>query len=227
MDRVGIEQALAEAEDALARGGKAELGKVGFWKAVNAVKQDPKLVQEYAGRIGQIDGLAFERAVLLKVPASVGTALMVVGTLIGLFLIGWAYQLTSAAQALALLVGTGMLLLTTHSLTHLVVGSAQGMKFTHWFMASLRHPTPGVKVDYSTYLGVPAAKRAWMHASGAITTKLIPFIAIGAGWAMNAPGWAMAILGLIAIGQIIIDIVWSTKTSDWMKFRREMSLSGS
>ena len=227
MDRVGIEQALSDAEESLLRDSEVDLGKLGFWKAVNAVKQQPGLIAEFGDRIGRIDREAFERWALLKIPAGAGTVLMIIGTLVGLFLIGWAYQLSFFRQALALLMGTAILLVTTHGPAHLVVGSAQGMKFTHWFIASLRRPTPGVKVDYGTYLKVPAAKRAWMHASGAITTKLIPFVALGAGWAMKAPGWAMATLGVVAIGQIITDIAWSTKAADWMKFRREMSLSKS
>jgi hypothetical protein len=44
---------------------------------------------------------------------------------------------------------------------------------------------------------------------------------------MGAPGWTMAILGVIAVGQIITDILWSTKASDWKKFRREMAIADS
>lgn len=225
MDRALVEQALSEAEKSLARGDEVDLGKLGFWKAVNAVKQQPGLVAEFGDRIGRTDREVFERRALLSIPVGVGTALMIIGTLVGLFLIGWAYDLTSFLQALALLVGTAILLVTTHGLTHLAVGTAQGMRFTHWFIASMRRPTPGVKVDYATYLRVPAEKRAWMHGSGAIVTKVIPFVSLGAGWAMGASGWTMAILGLVAVGQIITDIVWSTKTSDWKKFRREMALA--
>lgn len=227
MDRAGIEQALAEAEEALAKGGEIDLGKLGFWKAVNAVKQQPGLVAEFGDRIGRIDREVFKRRALLKIPAGMGTVLMIIGTLVGLFLIGWAYNLTSFLQSLALLVGTAILLVTTHGLTHLAVGAAQGMSFTHWFIVSLQRPSPGVKVDYTTYLRVAAEKRAWMHGSAAIVTKLIPFVSLGAGWAMGAPGWAMAILGVVAVGQIITDIVWSTKTSDWKKFRREMAFANS
>lgn len=227
MDRAAIAQTLSEVERALGSGGEVDLGKLGFWKAVNAVKQDPRLVDEFADRIGMMDRTAFERAALVKVPIPVGVALMIVGTLIGLFLIGWAYRLTSTSQALALLIGTGVIMVTTHSLTHLAVGSAQGMKFTHWFIASLRRPNPGVKVDYASYVRVPAAQRAWMHGSGAITTKLIPLVALGAGWAMKAPGWAMTVLAVVAVIQIITDVAWSTKASDWKKFRREMRFSTS
>lgn len=227
MDRAGIEQALSEAEESLARDGQVDLGKIGFWKAVNAVKQQAGLIAEFGDRIGRIDHEAFERSALLRIPVGAGTALMIIGTLAGLFLIGWAYQLTSFVQALTLLVGTAILLVTTHGLTHLAVGTAQGMRFTHWFIASLQRPQPGVKVDYTTYLRVAAEKRAWMHGSAAIVTKLIPFVSLGAGWAMGAPGWTMAILGVVAVGQIITDILWSTKASDWKKFRREMAFADS
>lgn len=225
MDRAEIERVLKAAEVALAEGGKVELKQYGFWKAVNAVKRDRELVEEFADRIGLIDRQAFERWALLKVPVGVGTTLMVVATLVGFFLVSWSYRLSSIGQSLALLGGTAVLLVATHGLTHQIVGGAQGMRFTHWFIGPLSRPQPGVKLDYATYLRVPAQKRAWMHASGPLVTKAIPFLSLGAGWAMRAPGWVMAVLGVIAIGQIITDVLWSTKASDWMKFRREIAFS--
>jgi hypothetical protein len=225
MDRPEIEQALAASEAALARGGKVDLGPYGFWKAVNVVKQTPSLVAEFGDRVARIDQEAFQRGAMVRVPIGLGTALMVIGTLVGLILIGWAYRLTSTAQGFALVGGTVVLLVPTHGLAHLVVGRLQGMRFTHWFIGKVTRPQPGVKVDYATYLRVPARRRAWMHAAGAIVTKLIPFLSLGAGWAMNAPGWAMALLAVLAVGQIITDTVWSTKASDWKKFKREMALA--
>lgn len=227
MDRAGIESALAEAEGALAEGGKVELSKLGFWKAVNAVKKDGDLIDEFADRIGRIDREAFERWALVKVPVGLGTALMVVATLVGLFLLSWSYRLSSTSQSLSLLAATAVLLVATHSLTHQIVGGAQGLRFTHWFIGTLSQPQPGVKIDYATYLRVPARKRAWMHASGPLVTKAVPFIALGAGWAMGAAIWTMAILGVVAVGQIITDVLWSTKASDWKKYRREMSIARS
>ena len=70
---------------------------------------------------------------------------------------------------------SGVLLVTTHGLGHLAVGKARGMKFTHWFVGTMQRPQPGVKLDYATYLRVDAVGRAWMHASGAIVTKIVPF----------------------------------------------------
>jgi hypothetical protein len=97
-----------------------------------------------------------------------------------------------------------------------------GMRFTHWFIGKLTQPQPGVKLDYATYLRAPATSRAWMHASGAIVTKLMPFVFLGAAIAAGVPTWvvwSLVVIGLVVIG---IDIVWSTKKSDWKKFKREM-----
>jgi hypothetical protein len=223
MDRAAIEQILGLSEAAAASG--TDLAGTGFWKAVTAVKGDRATVDDYADRIGRIDRAAFERWPLVKVPISVGTIPMVIGSGVGLALIGWSYRLSGNLQGLALLIGTGIILVTTHGLAHLVTGSLQGMRFTHWFISGWRRPQPGVKVDYATYLRVPARSRAWMHASGALVTKFIPFLSLGAGWAMEAPGWAMALLAALGLAQIVTDIVWSTKKSDWKKFARERSLA--
>ena len=85
------------------------------------------------------------------------------------------------------LLGFGIILVTTHGLTHLAVGTLMGMRFTHWFVGKLTQPQPGVKLDYATYLRAPATSRAWMHASGAIVTKLMPFVFLGAAIAAGVP----------------------------------------
>jgi hypothetical protein len=66
-----------------------------------------------------------------------------------------------------------------------------------------------------------------MHASGAIVTKIMPFAFIGAAIAAGVPDWvpwALVVIGLVEIGT---DIFWSTKSSDWKKYRREMGLARS
>jgi hypothetical protein len=214
VDRAQVESTLTECE-------AGAVDPAPFWRAVNAVKANPGWVRELAGRIGMIDRRLFEDWAAVKVPVAAGTALMVVGTAIGLGLIGYAYYLDGVLQGVLLLAGTVALLVTTHGLAHLVVGALQGMRFTHWFIGSWRRPQPGVKVDYTTYLMVPAGRRAWMHAAGAITTKLIPVVGLGAGWAMGAPGWVMAVLAVLTAGQVVTDVAWSTKSSDWAKFSRE------
>ena len=220
MERAEIERRLDEAEKAVKEG--SGLSGTGFWSAVGAVKRDPALADAYRERIATIDRAAFERWALFVVPAGVGTVLMVVGTLVGLGFVLAAYGASQLWAGLFLLVGTGITLVTTHGLAHLVVGSAVGMRFTHWFVGTLSRPQPGVKVDYATYLATPARARAWMHASGALVTKAIPFFALGPALVIGVPGWVTALLVVVGIVQIATDVLWSTKASDWKKFRREM-----
>ena len=212
---------LSRCEGALAEGGEVDVAALGFWKAVAAIKRHPEWVDDLGRRVGEIDRQAFERWALLKVPARWGTLLMVSGTLLGLLLIGLAYGYEGFGQAALLLIGTGVIMVTTHGLAHLLVGSLQGMTITDWFIGSIKQPQPGVKVDYDSYLRVPAGQRAWMHASGAILTKLVPLVGLGAGLAMNADAWALWLLALVAVAQVVTDIAWSTKASDWKKFKRE------
>jgi hypothetical protein len=216
-----IEAALGRAEAATAGGGG--VGGTGFWKAVGAVKRDPTLVEEHAGRIGRIDRRAFENWALIKIGAAVGTTLAVLGTVAGLMLVLAAYYTDDPWNGVLLVAGTGVTMVTTHGLTHLAVGRLFGMRFTHWFVAGFRAPQPGVKVDYASYLRVPARRRAWMHVSAPIVTKVIPFLALGPALVIPVAWWATATLVVIGLVQIATDLAFSTKTSDWKKYRREMS----
>lgn len=222
MDGSRVGAILDEAELAVSSG--EPVGPTGFWKAVDAVKRDPALVEQYADRIARIDRAAFKSWALVAVPIWLGNMVMIGGTLIGLVLVGWAYYLDGTPSAVVFLLGFGIVLVTTHGLAHLAVGSLMGMRFTHWFMGTLLQPTPGVKLDYATYLRAPASSRAWMHASGAIITKLMPFIFLGAAIAVGVPTWVVWALVIIGLIEIVTDIIWSTKASDWKKFRREMDL---
>lgn len=223
VDRDRIEEALAKAEAAVAAG--AGLEGTGFWRAVAAVKSDPELAAAYGERIAAVDRAAFERWALLTLPIGAGTAIMAAGLVAGLVAVGFAYEVGEPGNAILLLVGAAVILVTTHGLTHLAVGRAFGMRFTHWFIGSLTRPQPGVKVDYATYLAAPARRRAWMHGSGAVTTKLVPFLLVGAAVAAGVPGWVSVVLVAVGILQLVTDAVWSVRSSDWKKFRREMSFA--
>ena len=223
MDDSQIEAALAAAEESLAAG--SSLSGTGFWAAVGALKRQPSLVARFGDRIAAIDQAAFANWALVKVSMGVGTSLMVAGTAAGLALIWWAYYLTGLSASIVFLLGTGALMVTTHGLAHLVVGQLVGIRFTAWFIGSWLQPQPGVKVDYETYLATPPARRAWMHASGAITTKLLPFVLIGAAAASGAQGWVTVALLVIGVVAIVTDVLWSANASDWSRFRREMGFA--
>ena len=223
VDTTQIEATLDEAERAVSSG--SPIGPTGFWRAVAAVKREPNLVEQYADRIARIDRAALKGWALITLPLWLGNVVAVGAVLIGLVLVAWAYSLEGTASGITFLIGFGIVLTATHGLAHLVAGRLMGMRFTHWFVASLKQPQPGVKLDYSTYLRAPATSRAWMHASGAIVTKVMPFAFIGAALAAAIPAWAVTVLLLVGVGQIASDLLWSTKSSDWKKFKREMALS--
>ena len=222
MERQEVEEALSAAQQAVAAGGS--LAGTGFWKAVAIVKRHPGLVDRYASRIAEIDRRAFEGWALFTLGAAMGTALMVLATLVGVALVIWSHGLPDPWNGLVLLgAGGGILVATTHGLGHLVVGRLAGIRFTHWFIGSLSRPQPGVKVDYRTYLRASPRSRAWMHASGALVTKLVPFVILLLALSSDFPSWAGWLLAAQGVLQVVTDAVWSVKLSDWKKFRREMS----
>ena len=215
-----IEASLLAAEQAVARGDG--LKGTGFWKAVGQVKRSPELVDRYADRIAAIDTRAHGNWALFRIPLWVGTTLAASAALIGLVLLFWSVGLGNTAGGLVLLVGMGVLITATHGLAHLAVGQIFGIRFTSWFVGSVQRPQPGVKVDYATYLRTPPNRRAWMHAAGAIVGKIVPFAAIPFALAGDFPWWVMAALLVVGVGQILTDVLWSTKSSDWARFSREM-----
>lgn len=225
MDGIHIDAVLDEAEKAVFAG--SPVAATGFWRAVAAVKRDPALIDAYADRIARIDRAALKAWALVTVPLWLGSVLMIGGTMIGLVLVAWAYSLAGNTAGVVFLLGFGIVLVTTHSLSHLVVGSLMGMRFTHWFIGSVKQPQPGVKVDYATYLRAPATSRAWMHAAGALVTKIMPFAFLGAAIAADVPAWVAWVLVLVGLASITTDILWSTRASDWKKFRREMAFDQS
>ncbi len=222
MDERAVESALASCEQMLAEGRTPDLRAAGFWRAVAAIKRDPALAARYADRAARIDRKAFRLRVRVVLPARVGVVLLTGGLVVDLAFLVAAAQVASPAREILLLVGAAGLDVATHGLAHLVVGAAVGIRFTDWFIDLPKRPQPGFKVDYASYLRTPARSRAWMHASGAIATKLTPFVVLLYALAIGAEPWATVVLAIIGVLQIVSDLTLSVKGSDWKKFRREM-----
>ncbi len=223
MDDAEILAILDGADRSLDEGGS--LDGTGFWEAVAAVKRSPTLVERFGPRLAEIDQRAFAPWPMLTVPIGPGTAIAAGVTAAGLGGVAASYYLDDPWNWIIFGASTIALLGSTHGLAHLVVGRAMGMRFTKWFVAGPRQPQPGVKIDYLSYLRTPARRRAWMHAAGALVTKVVPFALIPAAVAADLPvwvGWGLAALGLAALST---DIFWSTKASDWKKFARERRYS--
>jgi hypothetical protein len=221
VDTHEIEAILDSCEQALSAGGRVDLRSLGFWRAVAAVKRRPDWVARYADRIGALDRAAFERAVQPTLPVGSGTAILSLGALIGLVLVGAVDAVPRRSRGMFVLAGCGLLLGTTHDLAHLVVGSLLGIRFTHWFLDGPTRLQPGLKVDYAAYLRTPAVARAWMHATGALVTKSVPLLVLGLTARAGLPTWTVATLLGIGSVQVATDLLFSVHQSDWKRFRRE------
>ena len=226
MDAREIERTLDEAERLLGRGAPIDLRRLGFWRAVAAVKREPKYVERHADRIAEIDRDAFRRRMPLRFPAALGVAVLMLGSLFGLVVLWLAAAFQPPTKELLVLVGMGAVIVCTHGLAHVIYGTLVGIRFTDWFFDVPFRPQPGFKTDYATYLRAPAAARAWMHASGAIVSKIVPFAVVPYAASINCAAWAILVLVAAGIVTIVIDVVFSVRASDWKRFKREMRLAG-
>jgi len=224
-DPGSIEAELDRIEAAVATG-NTDLRALGFWKVVQRVKLDRALVDAHADRIGRIDAVAFRAGVRLRVPVWVGNTLLALATVVGAVgvVAAFVWQ-TPIWKGLALVAAGAIWSLSVHSPTHWLVGYLVGISWTDAFLGGPPPPRPGLKSDYGTYLRADADSRAWMHASGAIATKLAPFVALAFWPASNAPRWAAVVLAALGVLQIATDVALSTKSSDWKKFLRERAIA--
>jgi hypothetical protein len=225
MDAAAVDHALVSCEQALSGQGVPDLRALGFWRAVAAVKRRPELVDRYAARIATIDRAVFRRRVRLVFPVALGVIALDLGLFSGLLLLGIATFVDHPWREILVLIATGALDATTHGLAHLGVGTFVGIDFTDWFVDLPKRPQPGFKIDYASYLRASPRQRAWMHAAGAIATKLTPFLVIPYAAAIGTDTWAVLVLLALGIVQILTDLLFSVRASDWKKFRREMKLA--
>jgi hypothetical protein len=205
--------------------GSTELSDLGFWRVVGRIKRDPALVATYADQVGRIDARAFRARVRFRVPVWAGNLALVGLLAAGLVAMLLAARTDGVVAGLALLAAGGAWALGVHSPVHWLVGRWVGIRSTDYFLGGPPPPRPGVKIDYATYLRTQPRARAWFHASGAIATKLAPFLAVALSPLTNAPAWAVVAMAVIGLLQIGTDVVFSVRVSDWKKFRREMAVA--
>lgn len=202
--------------------GDTDLSRLGFWRALRQVKADPALSAHWAETVGRIDRKAFEARVRLRFPLWLGNAVLLLGTLVGGLAVVVAMNATNEVVAgIALVAAAAIWSVSVHCLAHWVVGRLVGIRFTGYTFGGPFPPRPGLKTDYATYLRAAPSARARMHASGALATKVAPFVALGFWWASDAPAWAAWACLALGCLQIVTDILLSTKSSDWKKVARE------
>jgi len=206
--------------------GQTDLRALGFWRLLAKVKADPVLAHHWAEQAGRIDRKVFEARALVRVPVWFGNGVLLVGTLAGAVAVAIALRTESETLAgLALVFAALDWSATFHIPAHWLVGRAVGMRFLAYYLRDLMPPFPGLKIDYATYLRIAPETRAWMHASGAIASKIAPLLALAFWPASDAPGWAAWAIAGYEVLIIGTDVFISTRTSDWKRFRREMRIA--
>jgi len=219
------QDAFARISDAL-DAGRTDLGALGFWRLLARVKADPVIARHWADVAGDLDRRAFEARVRLRAPVWLGNAVLILGTLVGALAVGTSLGTDSELLAgVALVAAGGIWSVSWHCLAHWVVGRVVGIAFTSYFLGGPFPPRPGLKTDYGTYLKTAPGARAWMHASGALATKLAPFVALAFWPATEAPWWSAAALAALGVLQIVTDVLFSVRSSDWKKVGRERAVA--
>jgi hypothetical protein len=221
--------------EAAVEAGDTELRGLGFWRVVSLIKRDDELIDRYADQVGRIDAKAFRARIRFRAPVWVGVVLELIGmgVAVGLvaFVVWNAREGVDRTLDVELASGLGLPLAAfalaagIHTFAHYLVGRSVGIRFTDFFFAIPPPPLPGLKTDYGTYLRTGPVARAWMHASGAIATKLAPFAVLAFAPAAQAPGWTVLVLVVLGVFQIATDVLFSTRASDWKKVRRELAVA--
>jgi hypothetical protein len=221
-----LQESFSRIESAVDEGRTDDLRELGYGRLLRQVKADPMLSAHWADQVGRIDRKVFELRRRIRLPVWLGNLILLVGTAVGAGAIVVATRLDDEVLAgLALVASAGVLSVSVHDLAHWVMGRLAGMRFLAYFLDGPFRVQPGLKTDYASYLRVQPGERAVMHASGAVASKVAPFVSAAFWPATEAPAWALwATLG-IGVAQIVTDVVWSTRRSDWKKAGRERRIA--
>ena len=222
--------------------GETDLSDLGFWRLCRQVKLEPRLAEHWADDVGRIDQKAFRARVRPLFPVWLGNSLLLLGSAVLLAALFVAIGLGGDAgdagaqvvPGVIAVAAAGGLSVTLHDLGHWLVGRLVGIRFTHYFLDGPLRIQPGLKIDYASYLRTAPGARAWMHASGALASKIAPFAVFAAVYLPHRaagydlfPSWSLwGILG-IGILQVLTDLLFSRKSGDWKKFMRERRLARS
>jgi hypothetical protein len=222
-DGESYQDAFARMESAV-DAGQTDLSGLGFWRLLRSVKVEPMLAEHWAAQAGRIDRRAFEAGVRFRFPVWFGNLVLLIGVLFGAAATVYGMRSDNpTVSGWAFVVAGATWLVCVHDLAHWAVGRLVGISFLAYYISF--PPWPGLKIDYASYLRAPPAARAWMHAAGALATKVAPFAALGFCLAANGPAWAAWVLSGIGVLQIITDILLSRTRSDWKRVARERALA--
>jgi hypothetical protein len=218
--------------------GDADLSRLGFWRLVNSVKLEPRLAAHWADDVGRIDRAAAERWMRPRFPVWLGNAILLGASAVLVAFLPIAVVLARDAATpepvlpgLMIVAAAGGLSATLHDPAHWLVGRLLGIRFTWYFFDGPLRIQPGIKLDYATYLRASPGARAWMHASGAVVSKVAPFAVFAGAYLPHRaagydlfPAWSLWLTLGFGVAQMLTDLLFSTKQADWKKVRREVRI---
>ncbi len=185
-----------------------------FWAIVNQVKKDRINDDALLEQIENISRQRFREKVSFTLSIPAGNLLEGVTTIAAIVL---AYQISSDWM---LYLSALILMTTLHPLSHYIIGSLLGIRFTHYYLNGPARIEPTLKIDYFSYLKASGKRRALMHVSGVVGTVAAPLIV--ALIALNNGANAIATNLFIFFWILILfELLTSTKIGDLMRARRE------
>ncbi len=185
-----------------------------FWAVVNQVKKDRINDDALLEQIANISQQRFREMVSFTLSIPAGNLLESVTTIAAIAL---AYQMSSEWM---LYLSALILMTTLHPLSHYIIGSLIGIRFTHYYLNGPAKIEPTLKIDYFSYLKASGKKRALMHVSGVIGTVAAPLIIALIALDKGA-GSAASNLFIIFLLLVVFELLTSTKIGDLMRARRE------
>jgi hypothetical protein len=219
--------------------GNTDLGRLGFWRLVDRIKLEPALSKHWAEQVGRIDRKASETRIRWRLPIWLGNLVLALGAVVSAALVPAALAIARrsagpepAISGLLVVAAAAWLSVSVHCPAHYIVGRMVGIRFHSYFIGGPLRVTPGLKTDYETYLRASPSRRATMHAAGALASKAAPLAVFLGAYVPHAaagydllPAWSLwAVLAMGAL-EILTDIVWSRKVSDWKKVGRELRVA--
>ena len=205
--------------------GNHDLRALGFWRVVGQIKRDQVAIGRYADTVARIDTHVFRTAVRTRVRPWIGVTALLLLSAGGVVAVVAASIWTGFWAGAALVAAGAAWSIGWHLPAHAFAGWLAGIRCTDVFLGGPPPPRPGLKTDYGAYLRAEPSMRAVFHASGAIATKLAPFVALALWPETNAPAWAAWVLLALGVVQIVTDIAFSRKSSDWKKVARERAVA--
>ena len=163
-----------------------------------------------------------------------GASLCSIGILFGLaLLLAVPYAELLSVRILLSLASWFCLWFFSHDLAHHLVGKILGIRFSYYYIGRsaitklripvisevlTKIPVLGIKIDSTSLTEVAPSRRTLMHASGAISSMILPWIVVFTVYTLE-PFWVGALFTLLTVGNMIFTFYFSSRVGDLYRAR--------